>query len=47
MSMQQLSSFSDRRAGQNGGAPSLSVVVPVYKEENNIRPFLERPRNPF
>ena len=42
MSMQQLSSFSDRRAGQNGGAPSLSVVVPVYKEENNIRPFLER-----
>ena len=42
MSMQQLSSFSDRLAGQNGGAPSLSVVVPVYKEENNIRPFLER-----
>jgi hypothetical protein len=42
MSMQQLSSFSDRRAAQNNEAPSLSVVVPVYKEEKNVRPFLER-----
>ncbi len=25
-------------------APKISVVVPVYKEENNIRPFLERIR---
>jgi dolichol-phosphate mannosyltransferase len=24
------------------GSPSLSVVVPVYKEEANIKPFLER-----
>src|SRR5258705_5950905 len=25
-----------------GRTPLISVVVPVYKEEHNIRPFLER-----
>jgi len=25
-------------------APKLSVIVPVYKEEDNIRPFLGRIR---
>jgi polyisoprenyl-phosphate glycosyltransferase len=25
-----------------GGVPAISVVVPVYKEEDNIRPFLAR-----
>jgi dolichol-phosphate mannosyltransferase len=34
------SEASDRRAG--GAAPLISVIVPVYKEERNIRPFLER-----
>ncbi|HDL77371.1 MAG TPA: glycosyltransferase, partial [Lentisphaerae bacterium] len=26
----------------SGQAPILSVVVPVYQEEDSIRPFLER-----
>jgi glycosyltransferase involved in cell wall biosynthesis len=30
----------DTREG--GGAPLISIVVPVYKEERNIRPFLKR-----
>jgi len=36
------SSFDRSAAGASGGAPLISVVVPVYKEERNIRPFLER-----
>jgi len=36
-------SLSDRSAGAcDGEPPIISVVVPVYKEENNIRPFLAR-----
>ena len=34
------SDWHDARA--DGDAPLISVVVPVYKEERNIRPFLER-----
>jgi polyisoprenyl-phosphate glycosyltransferase len=34
-------SFERARTG-SGGTPLISVVVPVYKEEANIRPFLER-----
>ena len=30
--------------GNDAGAPKISVVVPVYKEEDNIRPFLARIR---
>lgn len=37
------SSFSDRRETRaDVDAPLISVVVPVYKEERNIRPFLQR-----
>jgi polyisoprenyl-phosphate glycosyltransferase len=36
-------SSADRAQGAyRGEAPLISVVVPVYKEENNIRPFLAR-----
>ena len=42
--LMQPASNSFERAGTDGGdnAPLISVVVPVYKEETNIRPFLER-----
>src|SRR5262245_7778782 len=40
MLMQPATSLSDR--ANSGGAPLISVVVPVYKEEGNIRPFLDR-----
>ena len=40
MLMQPAASLSDRADG--GGVPLISVVVPVYKEERNIRPFLDR-----
>jgi len=40
MLVQPLSTLSDRADG--GAAPLISVVVPVYKEETSIRPFLER-----
>jgi polyisoprenyl-phosphate glycosyltransferase len=36
------SSFELGTVFGDGGAPLISVVVPVYKEESNIRPFLER-----
>ena len=36
----RLSDGSETRAPE--AAPLISVVVPVYKEERNIRPFLER-----
>lgn len=37
------SSLSDKGASLGASqAPRISVVVPVYKEERNIRPFLER-----
>ena len=36
------SSSSERPDGGAPEAPLISVVVPVYKEERNIRPFLER-----
>lgn len=40
----QPDSHAFERTGMNGhdDAPLISVVVPVYKEEANIRPFLER-----
>ena len=31
-----------RVQGSGADAPSISVIVPVYKEEGSIRPFLER-----
>ena len=38
-----VSRLSDsRETGAPEAAPLISVVVPVYKEERNIRPFLER-----
>ena len=40
MLVQPLSTRSDRADGS--AAPLISVVVPVYKEERNIVPFLER-----
>jgi dolichol-phosphate mannosyltransferase len=36
------SSFDRSAADDRGQVPLISVVVPVYKEERNIRPFLER-----
>lgn len=43
MFVQPVSSLSDHAdCGGAGGAPLISVIVPVYKEERNIRPFLER-----
>jgi polyisoprenyl-phosphate glycosyltransferase len=43
MLVQPVSSLSDQAdCGGAGGAPLISVIVPVYKEERNIRPFLER-----
>ena len=33
---------SQDNEGASMNAPSISVVVPVYREENNIRPFLQR-----
>lgn len=38
----QPASSSFERARIGGEAPLISVVVPVYREEANIRPFLER-----
>src|SRR5947209_1321260 len=40
----QLASNSFERTQTGGGsaAPLISLVVPVYKEEASIRPFLER-----
>jgi glycosyltransferase involved in cell wall biosynthesis len=36
-------SLSERAAGKReGDAPMVSVVVPVYKEEKNVEPFLAR-----
>src|SRR5436309_854424 len=32
----------DAYVATHTGIPDLSVVVPVYKEEANIRPFLQR-----
>jgi polyisoprenyl-phosphate glycosyltransferase len=40
MLVQPVANLSDRADG--GAAPLISVVVPVYKEEKNIRPFLAR-----
>jgi glycosyltransferase involved in cell wall biosynthesis len=40
MLMQPVASLSDRV--DRAGTPLISVVVPVYKEERNIRPFLAR-----
>ncbi len=37
-----VSSSSDRAGAGGSEAPMISVVVPVYKEEQNIRPFLAR-----
>jgi dolichol-phosphate mannosyltransferase len=38
-----VSSSSERReAHADGEAPLVSVIVPVYKEERSIRPFLQR-----
>jgi glycosyltransferase involved in cell wall biosynthesis len=37
-----VSSLSDRAGAGGSEAPLISVVVPVYKEEHSIRPFLER-----
>jgi dolichol-phosphate mannosyltransferase len=43
MPVQLDSSLSDRAGGDPAGEPPLiSVVVPVYKEESNIRPVLAR-----
>ncbi|CAN5253787.1 glycosyltransferase family 2 protein [soil metagenome] len=43
MRVQPVSSLSERGApGESPGVPLISVVVPVYKEERNIVPFLER-----
>src|SRR5438094_3456504 len=36
------SDASETEARASETAPLISVVVPVYKEERNIRPFLER-----
>src|SRR5690349_5520765 len=38
----QPATSSSERVRPGGGAPLMSVVVPVYKEENSIRPFLAR-----
>ena len=37
-----LSSFDRTKSTGGGHAPLVSVIIPVYKEEGNIRPFLER-----
>src|SRR5260370_38925423 len=37
-----VSSSSDRAGAGGSEAPMIFVVVPVYKEEQNIRPFLAR-----
>src|SRR5260370_12266534 len=37
-----VSSSSDRAGAGGSEAPMIFVVVPVYKEEQNIRPFLQR-----
>src|ERR1700730_9970661 len=43
MLVQPVSSSSEwAREGGSSETPLISVVVPVYKEETNIRPFLER-----
>jgi polyisoprenyl-phosphate glycosyltransferase len=43
MPAQPVSSLSDRAGdGCRGEPPMISVVVPVYKEADNIRPFLTR-----
>ena len=42
MLAQPATSSSEQADGTRGEPPLISVVVPVYKEERNIRPFLER-----
>jgi glycosyltransferase involved in cell wall biosynthesis len=42
MLVQPVSSSSEWPDRGSADAPLISVVVPVYKEERNIRPFLER-----
>jgi glycosyltransferase involved in cell wall biosynthesis len=42
MLVQPASSSSEQARPGGGNAPLISVVVPVYKEEESIRPFLAR-----
>jgi dolichol-phosphate mannosyltransferase len=38
----RLSTLDEQERPESSGPPLISVVVPVYKEEKNIQPFLDR-----